>query len=77
MKRHFLEDRVVFFQLDTLSRVLFILRGDITRRTRHAAGFVLGTLKDHLNSIAFLCHLIWEIDKFRGANIDKLVRKTK
>lgn len=56
MNRHALEDRVVFLQLKTLGGVLFILCGDVARRSRLPAFLVLGALQYHLYSVSFFCH---------------------
>lgn len=55
---HTLEDRVVFFQLDTVRRVLLVLRSDVPRSTRLTAFFVFGAFQDHLDAAAFLSHCL-------------------
>jgi len=46
---YFLQDRVVFLQLETLGRVLLVLGGDVTAGTGHTGVFVLRALQDHLH----------------------------
>ena len=60
----FLEDGVVFLQLQTLGSVLAVLGGDIALRSGHSAGLVFGAFEDHLYAIAFsfLCHLYVRIE---------------
>jgi hypothetical protein len=52
----FLQNRVVLLELEALSSILTVLRGDVTAHARHARGFVLCALHDHLDPITFLCH---------------------
>ena len=62
MNRYLLEDRVVLFLLDTIRRILLVLRCDVTRSSRKSAVFVLGAFQDHLNAVAFLSHFSTELD---------------
>tara|TARA_B100001146_G_scaffold225222_1_gene248133 strand:+ start:20871 stop:21086 length:216 start_codon:yes stop_codon:yes gene_type:complete len=43
VNRHLVQDRVEFFQLDTVWSVLFIFSGDVTRRAGFSGVLMLGT----------------------------------
>ena len=57
MNSHFLQDRIEFFQLQSLGGVLSVFGRDVSRRTWHTRSFVLCALHDYLYSISFLSHL--------------------
>ena len=46
---YFLQDRVVFLQLETLGRILLVLGGDVATGAGHTGGFMLRALQDHLH----------------------------
>lgn len=58
VNRVFPHDRVVFFQLHTVRRILAIFLGDVARRAWQAAVFVLRAFQNNLDAVAstFLCH---------------------
>lgn len=56
MNGHALQNRIVFLQLNSIGRIFAVLGGDVAARSGHAGCFVLGTLENNLNSIAFFCH---------------------
>jgi len=58
MNGHTLKDRIVFFDLHPIWRVLFVLFGNVPRSTWHTRFLVLCTLQNYLNPISFLCHCI-------------------
>lgn len=58
MNGHTLKDRVEFFDLHPIGRVLLVLGGDVPRSTWHARILVLRTFQNYLNPISFLCHRI-------------------
>ena len=53
---HFLQDGVVFLQLQSFGCVLFVFGADIAAGTRLTTGFVFCTLQNHLHPVTFLCH---------------------
>lgn len=53
---YFLQDWVVFFQLQPFRGVLFVFSADIAACASHTACFMLCAFQNHLHPVAFLCH---------------------
>lgn len=58
MNGHTLKDRIVFFDLQPIWRVLFILGGNVPGSTWLARFLMLCAFQNYLNPISFLCHCI-------------------
>lgn len=58
MDGHALKDRVEFFDLHPIWRVLLVLGGNVPGSTWHTRFFVLCALQNYLNPISFLGHCI-------------------
>lgn len=58
MDGHALKDRVEFFDLHPIWRILLVLGGNVPGRTWHTRFLVLCALQNYLNPISFLGHCI-------------------
>jgi hypothetical protein len=56
MNSYFLQDGVVFFQLQPFGIVFLVFYRDVTAGTGLTTCFVFSTFQDHLYTVAFLCH---------------------
>jgi hypothetical protein len=72
MKRHFLENGIVFLQLKTLGCVLFIFGSDVARHAGHTARFVLSALQNYLYPVSFFSHFIKILPKMSTFSLHPL-----
>lgn len=76
MSCYSLQDRIVLLKLDPVRSILLVLGGNIPRCSGHTAVLVLGALKDHLDSVAFLSNF-FRFYYIRAANVLIISNSTK